>query len=257
MLRVLIICGLALLALPLSALRAAAAECPAAPVQPLSLPATAATMAAGRPVSILAFGSSSTEGFAASSPEASYPARLQARLRAALPGHLVTVLNRGRGGEEVAEMMRRLKRDVLEASPTLVIWQVGSNAVLRAMPPALYRERVEAGLDRLRAAGIEVVLMDNQEAPKLQAWPEGNAQILAQTAGIAHDRGVPLFSRSALMRRWQGEGVPTAAVIGPDGLHHTDLGYDCVAAALADSILAALRPVLSPAAEVADAGRAR
>jgi acyl-CoA thioesterase-1 len=101
--------------------------------------------------------------------------------------------------------------------------------------------------------------MDNQEAPQLQARPEANADILAQTAGIARERGVPLFSRSALMRRWQAEGVPAAAVIGPDGLHHTDLGYDCVAAALAGSIVAALRPALDAASSsmAADAGRAR
>lgn len=256
----LIIGGLALLALPLPG-RAAAAECPAAPLQSLSLPATGAAMAAGGAVSIVAFGSSSTEGFAASGPAATYPARLEVRLREALPGHPITVLNRGRGGEEVEEMMRRLQGDVMEASPTLVIWQAGSNAVLRGMAPALYRERVEAGLGRLRAAGIEVVLMDNQEAPRLQAMPEANARILALTAETARERGVPLFSRSALMRRWQEEGVPPTAMIGPDGLHHTDLGYDCVAAALARSIVAALRPALdavpSSVAGVADAGPPR
>jgi len=259
MLRSLMICGLVLLlALP------ARAGCPAEPLQSFALPATGAALAAGRPVSILAFGSSSTEGFAASGPGATYPARLEARLRAALPGYPITVLNRGRGGEEVAEMMQRLKRDVLDAAPTLVIWQVGSNAVLRGMAPGLYRERVEAGLDQLRAAGIEVMLMDSQEAPRLQAMLEQKARIEALTTGIARARGIPLFSRGELMRRWQRDGVPNPAVIGPDGLHHTDFGYDCVAAALADGIVAAVRPALAATpgmpgsgAEVAEAARAR
>ena len=238
MLRALMIGGLALLlALP------ARAGCPASPVPSFALPRTAAALAAGRPVSILAFGSSSTEGFAASGPGATYPARLEARLREALPGRPIAVLNRGRGGEEVQEMMLRLRRDVLDAAPTLVIWQVGSNAVLRGVPPETYRARVEAGLDQLRAAGIEVMLMDSQEAPRLEALPEAKARIEALTGAIARTRGVRLFSRSELMRGWRRDGVPDTAVIGPDGLHHTDFGYDCIAAALADGIAAALRPL--------------
>ena len=221
------------------------ARCPAEPVQSLALPGTAAALAAGRPVRIIAFGSSSTEGFAASGPAATYPARLEARLREALPGRPVTVLNRGRGGEEVAEMSLRLQRDVLDAAPTLVVWQVGSNAVLRGMEPGFYREKVEAGLDRLRAAGIEVMLMDSQEAPRLWELPERKAAIEAETGAIAQARGIPLFSRGLLMRQWQRDGVPAGAVIGPDGLHHTDFGYDCVAGALAEGILATVRPTLA------------
>ncbi|WP_161993809.1 SGNH/GDSL hydrolase family protein [Muricoccus nepalensis] len=256
MLRALMIGGLAaLLALP------ARAGCPAGPVPSLALPATGAALAAGRSVTILAFGSSSTEGFAASGPGATYPARLEARLREALPGRPIAVLNRGRGGEEVQEMMLRLKRDVLDAAPTLVVWQVGSNAVLRGVPPETYRARVEAGLDQLRAAGIEVILMDGQEAPRMEALPEAKARIEALTADIARDRGVPLFARGALMRGWRQDGVPDTAVIGPDGLHHTDFGYDCVAAALADGIAAAVRPApgvaLSRAPAAAEAARPR
>src|ERR687889_329426 len=74
-------------------------------------------------------------GAGASGPERSYPAQLAARLSAALPGARLAVLNRGKGGQEVHEMMARLDGDVLAARPTLVIWQAGANAVLRGMPP--------------------------------------------------------------------------------------------------------------------------
>ena len=111
MLRVLSTCGLVLLlALP------AWAGCPASPTPAFALPATAAALAAGRPVTIIAFGSSSTEGFAASSPAATYPARLEAHLRDALPGRPIAVVNRGKGGEDVSEMLPRLGRDVIEGA---------------------------------------------------------------------------------------------------------------------------------------------
>ena len=63
---------------------------PALPARPAArrpaCRATRATVAHGAPLTIVAFGSSSTEGAASSGPDATYPAQLEARLRAALPG---------------------------------------------------------------------------------------------------------------------------------------------------------------------------
>jgi lysophospholipase L1-like esterase len=232
-------CAVLLLALP------ARAACPASPVPAFALPATGAAIAEGRHVTILALGSSSTEGFGASSPAATYPARLESRLRAAFPARVIEVLNRGRGGENLPETLRRLGRDVLAVAPTLVIWQVGANDVLRHLDPTRFQAGLEAGLGALRAAGIEVLLMDNQEAPRMRAVPGEKQGFEELTARIAAAQGVPLFARGVLMRQWEQAGLPNAAVIGPDGLHHTDLGYDCIAAALADGIMAAVRPTLS------------
>ncbi|PSJ19753.1 GDSL family lipase, partial [Halomonas sp. ND22Bw] len=81
---------------------------------------------------IVAFGSSSTEGSGASSPSTTYPAQLQRDLAARLGAmgsvhSSVTVLNRGKGGDDSEAMARRLERDVLADKPDLVIWQTGSN----------------------------------------------------------------------------------------------------------------------------------
>ncbi|HEY4252925.1 MAG TPA: SGNH/GDSL hydrolase family protein [Roseomonas sp.] len=231
----------ALLAALLLAGFPALAACPALPAPGFALPSARGAAMDGRPLTIIAFGSSSTEGFGASGPQATYPARLQARLRAALPGQRITVLNRGKGGEEVTEMLARLRQDVVDAAPTLVIWQAGTNAALRRMDPAAFRAGMEAGLDQFRAAGIEVLLMDSQVAPRVNAAP-GHRRYDAILARLAADRHLPIFSRGTLMHAWEQAGLANGAVIGPDGLHHTDLGYDCVAGALADGIIAALRP---------------
>src|SRR5437660_1684605 len=61
-------------------------------------------IAQGLPIKIVAIGSSSTFGSGASSPAASYPSRLEAELKAQLPGLPITVLNKGIGGEEAAQM---------------------------------------------------------------------------------------------------------------------------------------------------------
>ena len=220
--------------------RPALAQCPAMAVQTLALAQTRAAFAAGAPLRILAFGSSSTEGVGATWPDATYPEQLEQRLRAALPGRNITVLNRGRGGQEVAEMLLRLRTDVLALAPTLVIWQVGANAALRGLDAREFRAKLEQGLEALRAGGIETVLMDSQVAPQMQAAPE-RLRIQAAVHAVAADRRVSIFSRTALMQGWEAQGLPNAAVIGPDGLHHTDRGYACLASALAQSILAAVQ----------------
>jgi lysophospholipase L1-like esterase len=205
----------------------------------MALPATAQALREGQAITIVAFGSSSTEGAGASAPERSYPSRLEARLRAAMPGITLRVLNRGRGGEEVSEMLTRLDREVLSVAPTLVIWQAGANAVLRGMAPDAFRAAMAAGLARLQAAGADVVLMDNQRAPRILSNPKHSAFEEAM-AGLAAAQHLPLFSRAALMRRWEEAGAAPAEFLVEDGLHHNDRGYDCVAAALSRSLVGAL-----------------
>jgi lysophospholipase L1-like esterase len=231
-----------LAALPL----AAQAACPAAggAAVGFALPATNQALREGRPLTIIAFGSSSTEGAGATAPERSYPARLEARLRAALPTATIVVLNRGRGGEEVPEMLARLDREVTAARPTLVIWQAGANAVLRGMPPETFRAAMAAGLARLQAIGADIVLMDNQRAPRILGNPL-HLRFEGLMASLAEDQQVPLFSRATLMRDWERAGRPAAQFLIDDGLHHNDAGYECVAAALADRVLASLpRPAV-------------
>ena len=76
-------------------------------------------------------GSSSTAGAGASSPLANYPSRLAVELKQQFPGHDITVLNRGVGGEEVGDMLKRFDAAIVAAKPDLVLWQLGTNSVIR------------------------------------------------------------------------------------------------------------------------------
>src|SRR5260221_8884454 len=55
------------------------------------------------PLTIVAVGSSSTQGAGASTPDLSYPSRLAAELKSRFPALDIRVINRGKGGEDVAE----------------------------------------------------------------------------------------------------------------------------------------------------------
>jgi len=176
----------------------------------------------------------------ASDPAHSYPAELQAALEHALPRMHIAVINRGVGGQDAPEELARLQTDVIAVRPQLVVWQVGANGALRHADPDTFRTMVTEGVERLQAAGIDVVLMDNQHSPKVDAAPE-HALMDAILAQVAQATGVGLFSRSALMAAWQQEGAPEPTFISSDGLHQNDRGYVCTARALADAILDGLR----------------
>jgi acyl-CoA thioesterase I len=232
---------------------AGAADCPSVPAEALPLPASRAALRAGRPLTVVAFGSSSTEGVGASTPEHAYPARLEAMLRAALPGHEVRVVNRGVGGQDVADMLARLDAEVLEERPQLVVWQAGANAALRGMAPEAFRSTLADGVARLRAQGTDVMLMDSQVAPVVLARPL-YPYLAAAMREVAAAYSVPVFSRAELMRSWEAAGVAPRDMLDVDGLHHNDRGYACLAEALAGSILRGLGA--APPARVAAAATA-
>ncbi|MCA6103146.1 SGNH/GDSL hydrolase family protein [Bradyrhizobium australafricanum] len=203
-----------------------------------SLPHVAAKLAAGKPVVIIAFGSSSTQGYGSSAPEFTYPNRLAGQLRRQYPSADITVLNRGKGGEDAPEMMKRLQTEVIDVHPDMVIWQVGTNAVLRNLDPTETAKQVEDGVARLQASGADVVLVDPQYSPRVTERPEsarGMVKLLGRIAALRH---VGIFPRFEVMRDWhEKQAIPITDFVIADGLHMNDWGYACFAQLLGDDII--------------------
>ena len=121
----------------------------------------------GEPITIVAIGSSSTAGAGASSPAASYPSRLAVELTQRFSGHPITVLNRGVGGEEIGDMLKRFDTAVIAAKPDLVLWQFGTNSVIRDVKLNDHNVTIREGLTKIRSTGADIVLIDPQFAPKV------------------------------------------------------------------------------------------
>ncbi|WP_299806797.1 SGNH/GDSL hydrolase family protein [Tardiphaga sp.] len=203
-----------------------------------TLSRVAGKLAAGEPVVIIAFGSSSTEGFGSSAPEFTYPNRLAAQLHRAYPTANITVLNRGKGGEDAPEMMARLQNEVINAKPDLVIWQVGTNAVLRNLDPGDTANMVEDGIGRIQAAGTDLVLVDPQYSPAVNQKPESASKMIAMLNKVAALRHVGIFPRFEVMREWhEGQQMAFDSFVIADGLHMNDWGYACFAQLLGDNII--------------------
>ena len=201
------------LVLPLPARAETAAPACDAPLDLLRLAnplsRVAHKIATREPITIVAIGSSSTAGAGASSPAASYPNRLAVELKQHFPNHAITVLNRGVNGEEIGDMLKRFDSAVVAAKPDLVLWQLGTNSVIRDHKLADHDSSIRDGLKKIRAIGADVVLIDPQFAPKVIAKPEaaahGRADRHHREAGRC--RSVPPLRRDEALARGRSHGV--------------------------------------------------
>ncbi|MBS0247669.1 MAG: SGNH/GDSL hydrolase family protein [Proteobacteria bacterium] len=198
------------------------------------------------PITIVAIGSSSTAGAGASSAAANYPNRLAVELRQQFPAQPFNVINQGVNGEEVPDMLRRFDTAVIAQKPDLVLWQLGTNSLIRDHQVKDRGASIRTGLNRIRAAGADVILIDPQYAPKVIAKPLA-PQMVDFIAELSKQEDVGLFRRFEAMKRWNHEdGLPFSAFTIADGLHMNDWGYACMAHNLGIAIAEAVKsPVVA------------
>jgi hypothetical protein len=216
------------------------------------LPNLARALKGTEPIRIVAMGSSSTAGRGDVVP---YPYRLEMYLRGRYDqlGFLnlkIDVLNRGKGGEEAVEELKRFDADIFAERPSLVIWQVGTNAVFRKKEMHYDLDDVAAkiteGLERMRGK-MDVVLINPQytTAMLLGDKVDDSERMVALIAAAAKEASVNLFRRWELMRHWYEYNriVPDQMIdtTDPDKLHQNDWSTLRVSLALCEAIATAPR----------------
>lgn len=248
----------AVLAGHLAAARPASA-CPAAlppAAERMSLDVTEAHVARREPVRVLAIGSSSTEGIGASGPDRTYPHLLEQALRGAWRGTPVDVTNAGIGGETADQTLARLAEALARpVKPDLVIWQVGTNDAITGGDEAAFRRRLEQGVALVRAAGSDLIVLDQQYYPAIPDHARYE-RFVGLVAAVAQEAEVPVFSRYALMKGWNRQDPALlAGMLSSDRFHMGDQGYACLVQALGRDILDAVTPRPEPLQAVARAKR--
>jgi len=114
----------------------------------------AAGPAFAAPVKILALGSSLTQGYGLP-PGTEFPVQLQAALKKA--GIDAVVINAGVSADTSAGGLARLDWSLAD-HPDAVILELGSNDMLRGIPPKVTEKNLRAILDKLKAAHVKVLL---------------------------------------------------------------------------------------------------
>jgi lysophospholipase L1-like esterase len=217
-------------------------EAPAVDIAtPEPLPHLAAALQGRKTVRVLAIGSSSTAGYGASSPSHSYPAQFEAILERAFKGLDVVIVNRGVSGEVAARTAERLKMQVAQEQPDVVLWQVGTNDALARVPVEDFTTVVRDTLHWLKEHGIDTVLVGLQYAPALSR--DGYyTEIRAALRNLAATENVLLVRRFDAMEFI--DKAKEGQLLSGDDLHLNDLGYRCMAEHIARAVVvsAFMRP---------------
>ena len=155
---------------------------------------------------VTVMGSASSELSGPGGTSIAYPTRLEAALRAMLPGVALKVVTHARTQETAAQMEVKLKGILSEARPGLVVWQTGTVDAIRGVEPEDFRMTLDDGLDRSQAAGADVILMNMQYSPRTEAMLAVGAYADTMRM-IALQREIILFDRLSIMKRWNESGV--------------------------------------------------
>ena len=198
------------------------------------LAAVAVTLALAGPAHaaehvIVAFGDSLTAGLGVT-PEDSYPARLQAKLRA--EGHAYRVVNAGSSGDTTAGGLRRVDW-ALKNKPEVVIVALGANDGLRGQDLASVRSNLDGIVARFQKAGVRVLVAGMEVPPNYGARYAADFRRLY--AEVARKRG-------AAFMPFLLDGVAGNPRLNqPDGIHPTAEGYRV----LVDHLWPHLAPLLA------------
>ena len=249
-----------MMARPIGRLRAAAAAIwllatAATPVQAQDIPCTVpdglafigfplpeswAQISAGKRLVVLMIGGASITSTAAGGRAYSLPARLEARLRADLPGKDIAVVSRDIKGGDTHAAADRMAANIRETGAKLVVWATGASAAASGDDIEMFGTNLESGINAAKDAKADIVLMDLQYAPSI-------ARVMNQTPysdairGTAEMAAIPMLPRYELMRAWSYSGeLDFDTDSAPERLKVARKLYDCLAAILAGGIAGAL-----------------
>ncbi len=181
------------------------------------------------PRRLLAFGDSLTAGYGLA-PEDSFPVKLEARLQA--DGFKVTVANGGFSGDTTTGGLARVKW-VLADKPQYALVEFGANDALRGIDPQLARANLVKILDRMKSAGVRVLLIGMRAPANWGADYE--REFDAIYPDLAKQYGVPLYPFFL-------EGVALDPALNQaDGLHPNAGGVDIIVKRIAPGVEKLLR----------------
>jgi lysophospholipase L1-like esterase len=176
-----------------------------------------------------------------------YCPMIAALIAASYPERNIHVVNAGIGGNKISDLLARLDRDVLAHNPDWVTVSIGINDVWHGLadggrsgvPLSVYREGLAELVDRLLAAGANVVLLPPTVIGENPA-SEGNTALVdyrAAVHAIAASRGIPVAPTdtdldTALAANLKIVGGEPGKTLTSDGVHLRPAGDAVMAVAV-------------------------
>ena len=184
-------------------------------------------------ISVLGTGSSAIPG--PDGAHFAYPAQLEDTLKRQLSGSEIKVTAHIQPKQTTANMLGSLEKILADDKPSLVIWQAGTADAINGVETEDFRVGLEDGVDKIQAAGADVILMNMQYSPRTAAMLDVSAYADVMRH-VAQQRNALLFDRLAIMQYWND--------IGTFDLYAATKKYDmarrvheCIGRALASQII--------------------
>ncbi len=188
---------------------------------------------AGGQVEVLAIGSASMLAPETGEPGTAFPYRMIEELRTAYPGVSFGLTLRGGRGLTAAQMLATIETTLPQAHFKLVLWQTGTVEAVEGKRPEDLYQVLEQGASQIRAAGGDLVLIDQPFSRMLQAKanPVPYERMMLKAAELP---GVAIFHRYALMHYWVSRGrFDLERTARTDRQRVAMQLHDCLGAALA------------------------
>lgn len=169
---------------------------------------------------------------------AAYPRQLQAMLASRFSAQSISVVNEGSPGEFIAEGRSRLPGTLARAAPQILLLQEGANDINQARPPiATLVSDLRAMVREAKSRGIEVfvgtVLPQRPRACRGYDFCDGVADSVLLNAQI---RPMVASEGAVLVDLYPIFDGQTSTLLGLDGLHPNEAGYQRMADAFATAI---------------------
>ncbi|MEX0704213.1 MAG: GDSL-type esterase/lipase family protein [Planctomycetales bacterium] len=139
------------------------------------------------------------------------------------------------GGHTVPDLLARVDRDVIAKRPTIVVIQIGCNDA-RRVPKEKFQSGLEELIDKLQAAGIQVVQCTLTSVGEKHDGTNANDAALEAFAEVerqvARAKKVPLNDlRQAFVAHWKAHNPDNKpnGILTYDGNHFNDAGHKFVA----------------------------
>jgi hypothetical protein len=195
----------------------------------------AAAVTKERKLDIVVVGTGSSVLAGTEGARTAYPARLEAELMRQLPGVAVSVRTDVKSRRTAVEMEKTLEQIVLDSKPALVVWQTGTVDAMRGVDPEEFRSALEEGIQAVKTAGADVVLVNMQYSPRTESMIAATSYA-ENMRWVAQQYDVPLFDRLGIMRHWNETGAFDLGA-HPSQNRLAEGVHDCLGKLLAELIL--------------------
>ncbi len=108
--------------------------------------------------------------------------------------------------QTTANILSGLDKILAEDKPSLVVWQAGTADALNGVEVDDFHTSLDTGIDKIQAAGADVILMNMQYSPRTASMLDVSvyADVMRR---VAQQRSALLFDRLAIMQYWNDVGT--------------------------------------------------